>query len=72
VVKDGVVPSVTVDSGNATKEVVSPSVVDETVAKDKQSPLENTTGLGSFPPLPTQEMLPVSLRMLMLLVNQLG
>ncbi|GJY72848.1 retrotransposon protein, putative, unclassified [Tanacetum coccineum] len=37
------------------KEVVSPSVVDETVAKEKQSPLVNTTRLGSFPPLPTQE-----------------
>ncbi|GJW58139.1 hypothetical protein Tco_0104870 [Tanacetum coccineum] len=37
------------------KEVVSPSVVDKTVAKDKQIPLVNTTSLGSFPPLPTQE-----------------
>ncbi|GJZ68485.1 hypothetical protein Tco_0631725 [Tanacetum coccineum] len=53
-VKDGVIPSVTVDSGNATKESVSPSVVDETVAKDKQSPVVDTTGLGSYPPLPTQ------------------
>nr|GEU86920.1 hypothetical protein [Tanacetum cinerariifolium] len=37
------------------KEVVSLSVVDETMAKEKQSPLVNTTGLGSFPPLPTQK-----------------
>ncbi|GKE64523.1 hypothetical protein Tco_1518684 [Tanacetum coccineum] len=33
----------------------STSTLDETVAKDKQSPLVNTTGLGSYPPLPTQE-----------------
>ncbi|GKD56487.1 putative reverse transcriptase domain-containing protein [Tanacetum coccineum] len=50
---DGVVPSVTVDSRNAAKEVVSPSVVEETMAKEKQSSLVDTT-LGSFPPLPTQ------------------
>ncbi|GJT60019.1 hypothetical protein Tco_1003552 [Tanacetum coccineum] len=37
------------------KEVLSPSVVDETVAKEKQRSLVNTTGLGSFPPLPSQE-----------------
>ncbi|GJW53824.1 hypothetical protein Tco_0097909 [Tanacetum coccineum] len=37
------------------KEVVSPSVVDEAVVSDKQSPLVNDTGLGSFTPLPTQE-----------------
>ncbi|GJU81792.1 retrotransposon protein, putative, ty1-copia subclass [Tanacetum coccineum] len=55
VVKDGVVPSVSVNSGNAVKEVVSPSVVNETVAKEKQSSLMDTTGLGSYPPLPTQE-----------------
>ncbi|GKC60645.1 hypothetical protein Tco_1088243 [Tanacetum coccineum] len=36
------------------KEVVSPSVVDETMAKEKQSSLVNTAGLGSYPPLPTQ------------------
>ncbi|GJR27448.1 retrotransposon protein, putative, ty1-copia subclass [Tanacetum coccineum] len=30
-------------------------MVNETMAKEKQSPLVNTTGLGSFPPLPTQE-----------------
>ncbi|GKF28918.1 hypothetical protein Tco_0095260, partial [Tanacetum coccineum] len=30
-------------------------VVNETVAKDKQSPLVNTAGLGSFTQLPTQE-----------------
>nr|GEW15366.1 hypothetical protein [Tanacetum cinerariifolium] len=39
------------------KEVVLPSVVDETVAKEKQSPLVNTTSFGSFPPLATQETL---------------
>ncbi|GJU48602.1 putative reverse transcriptase domain-containing protein [Tanacetum coccineum] len=55
IVKDGVVPSVTGDSGNAAMEVVLPSVVDETMAKEKQSPLVNTTSLGSYPPLPTQE-----------------
>ncbi|GJV51617.1 hypothetical protein Tco_1447358 [Tanacetum coccineum] len=54
VVKDGVIPSVSVDFGNAVKEVVSPSVVDETVAKEKQSSLMYTTCLGSYPPLPTQ------------------
>ncbi|GJU92931.1 putative reverse transcriptase domain-containing protein [Tanacetum coccineum] len=53
VVKDGAVPSVTVDSRNVAKEVVSPSVVDETVSKDKQSSLVDTT-LGSYLPLPTQ------------------
>ncbi|GJZ99655.1 hypothetical protein Tco_0672206 [Tanacetum coccineum] len=42
-VKDGAVPSVTVDSRNVAKEVVSPSVVDETVSKDKQSSLVDTT-----------------------------
>nr|GEX76629.1 hypothetical protein [Tanacetum cinerariifolium] len=47
-------PSVTVDSRNATKEGVSPSVVDETVVKEKQSSMVDTTGLGSYPPLPTQ------------------
>ncbi|GJT11357.1 retrovirus-related pol polyprotein from transposon TNT 1-94 [Tanacetum coccineum] len=31
----------------AVGEVVSPSVVDETVVKEKQSPLVNSTGLGS-------------------------
>ncbi|GKE30332.1 hypothetical protein Tco_1445716, partial [Tanacetum coccineum] len=77
VVKDGVVPYVTVDSGNAAKEVVSlsdgtrnevgpvgdtstvmegvtPSMIDMTVEKKKLSSLEDTTVLGSFPPLPTQ------------------
>ncbi|GJX60754.1 hypothetical protein Tco_0292144 [Tanacetum coccineum] len=39
------------------KEVLSPFVVDETVAKEKQRSLVNTTGLGSFPPLPSQENL---------------
>nr|GEW37435.1 retrovirus-related Pol polyprotein from transposon TNT 1-94 [Tanacetum cinerariifolium] len=36
------------------KEVVSSSVVDETVAKEKQSSLMDTIGLGSYTPLPTQ------------------
>nr|GEX91826.1 hypothetical protein [Tanacetum cinerariifolium] len=35
--------------------VVLPSVIDDTVVKEKQSPLVNTTSLGSYPPLPTQE-----------------
>ncbi|GJT60319.1 hypothetical protein Tco_1003852 [Tanacetum coccineum] len=39
------------------REVLSPSVVDETVAKEKQRSLLNTTRLGSFPPLPSQENL---------------
>ncbi|GKF53403.1 hypothetical protein Tco_0160313, partial [Tanacetum coccineum] len=55
VVMDGPIPSATVESGNSIKEVVSTSVVEETVAKEKQSPLVNTTGLGSCLPLPTQE-----------------
>ncbi|GJT07122.1 hypothetical protein Tco_0841584 [Tanacetum coccineum] len=38
----------------AVKEVVTPSMVDMTVEKEKQSSLEDTTGLGSFPPLSTQ------------------
>ncbi|GJV86947.1 retrotransposon protein, putative, ty1-copia subclass [Tanacetum coccineum] len=54
VVMDGVVPSFTIDSGNAAKEVVSPVVVDETMAKEKQSSLVDTIGLGSYSPLPTQ------------------
>nr|GEV07450.1 retrovirus-related Pol polyprotein from transposon TNT 1-94 [Tanacetum cinerariifolium] len=37
------------------KKVVSPSVVEKTVAKEKQSPLVNTTGLGLYLPLPTHE-----------------
>ncbi|GKA47800.1 hypothetical protein Tco_0740758 [Tanacetum coccineum] len=39
------------------KEVLSPSVVNETVAKEKQCSLVNTTDLRSFPPLPSQETL---------------
>ncbi|GJS41688.1 retrotransposon protein, putative, ty1-copia subclass [Tanacetum coccineum] len=39
----------------AAKEVESPSVVDKNVEKEKQSCLVDTTGLGSYPPLPTQE-----------------
>ncbi|GJU64904.1 hypothetical protein Tco_1246739 [Tanacetum coccineum] len=38
-----------VDSGNAAKEVVSPSMVDKTMAKEKQSSLVDTTGLGFKP-----------------------
>ncbi|GJX69155.1 beta-caryophyllene synthase [Tanacetum coccineum] len=53
VVKDGVVPSV--DSRNIAKEVESPSVVDKTVEKDRQSSLMDISGLGSYPLLPTQE-----------------
>ncbi|GJY04408.1 hypothetical protein Tco_0370348 [Tanacetum coccineum] len=45
---DGILNDATpfVDASVA-KEVVSPSVVDETVVKEKQSPMVNTTGLGS-------------------------
>ncbi|GKD50246.1 hypothetical protein Tco_1279222, partial [Tanacetum coccineum] len=53
VVKDGIVPSISVDSRNAEKEVVSPSAVNETVTKERQCPLMETTGLESYPPLPT-------------------
>ncbi|GJY63266.1 retrotransposon protein, putative, ty1-copia subclass [Tanacetum coccineum] len=45
----------------ATKDVVSPSVIDEPVVNEKRSSLANTcipnvekTGLSSYPPLPTQ------------------
>ncbi|GKB75172.1 hypothetical protein Tco_0936584 [Tanacetum coccineum] len=54
VVKDGTVPSISADSGNAGKEVVSPSAVDETVTKERQCPLMETIGLESYIPLPTQ------------------
>nr|GEV40137.1 hypothetical protein [Tanacetum cinerariifolium] len=54
VVKDGTIPSISIDSGNVGKEVVSPSAVDETVTKERQSPLTETTGLESYPPLPMQ------------------
>ncbi|GKA29347.1 putative reverse transcriptase domain-containing protein [Tanacetum coccineum] len=37
------------------KEVVSPSVVKNNVEKENQISLVDTTGLGSYPPLPTQE-----------------
>ncbi|GJS07078.1 beta-caryophyllene synthase [Tanacetum coccineum] len=40
---------------SAAKEVVSPSVVDKNVEKENQSSLVDTTGLGSYPSLPTQE-----------------
>ncbi|GJY79814.1 hypothetical protein Tco_0485615 [Tanacetum coccineum] len=53
-VNDGTIPSIFVDSGNAVKEVVSPIAVDETVTKERPSPLMETTNLGSYPPLPTQ------------------
>nr|GEZ38163.1 hypothetical protein [Tanacetum cinerariifolium] len=46
--------NVTVDSENATKDVVSPFVVNETMRKEKQSSLVDTIGLGSYLPLPTQ------------------
>nr|GEZ01523.1 hypothetical protein [Tanacetum cinerariifolium] len=36
-------------------EVESPSVVEKTTEKEKLSPVVNTSYLGSFPPLPTQE-----------------
>nr|GEX45496.1 hypothetical protein [Tanacetum cinerariifolium] len=55
VVMDGAVPSVTGDSENAAMEVESPSVVEETVEKEKLSPMVNTSDLGSYPPLPTLE-----------------
>ncbi|GJU00257.1 putative reverse transcriptase domain-containing protein [Tanacetum coccineum] len=48
-----VLQSVTVVAGNTQEENV-PHVVDLTVEKDKLSSLEDTTVLGSFPPLPTQ------------------
>ncbi|GJW13491.1 hypothetical protein Tco_0017624 [Tanacetum coccineum] len=47
-------PSITVASGNAEMKVELPTVVDETVVKEKQCFRVNTTGLGSYPPLPTQ------------------
>nr|GEW63487.1 hypothetical protein [Tanacetum cinerariifolium] len=47
-------PSVMVASGNAAIEVELPTVVDETIGKEKQCSRVNTTGLGSYPPLPTQ------------------
>ncbi|GKC98095.1 pyruvate, phosphate dikinase, chloroplastic [Tanacetum coccineum] len=55
VVKDGVVPSVKGDSRNAAMEVESPLVVEETVEKENLSHVVNTSDLGSYPPLPTQE-----------------
>ncbi|GKC71048.1 retrotransposon protein, putative, ty1-copia subclass [Tanacetum coccineum] len=47
-------PFVTVASGNAAIKVELPTVVDETVVKEKQCSGVNTIGLGSYPPLPTQ------------------
>ncbi|GKC14238.1 retrotransposon protein, putative, ty1-copia subclass [Tanacetum coccineum] len=52
-VNDYTIPSVSVDSGNAVKEVVSPIAVDEIMKKERLSPLMETTDLGSYPPLPT-------------------
>ncbi|GJZ67277.1 retrotransposon protein, putative, ty1-copia subclass [Tanacetum coccineum] len=52
--KDGAAPSVSVDSGNVAKKVVSPFGVDECVAMEMQSSLIDTIGLESNPPLPTQ------------------
>ncbi|GJW52364.1 retrotransposon protein, putative, ty1-copia subclass [Tanacetum coccineum] len=43
---------------NAAMEVELPSMVDETAVKDKQCPVMNTTGMGSYPPLPTQATSP--------------
>ncbi|GKA41115.1 hypothetical protein Tco_0733708 [Tanacetum coccineum] len=54
VVKDGAIPSVMGDSGNAAMEVELPYVVDDTVAKKNQSLVVNTTSLKSYPPLPTR------------------
>ncbi|GJW44540.1 hypothetical protein Tco_0073339 [Tanacetum coccineum] len=42
-------------SSPAAMEVESPSVVEETVEKEKLSPVVNTSNMGSYPPLPTQE-----------------
>nr|GEW94906.1 copia protein [Tanacetum cinerariifolium] len=53
VVKDGVVPSVMGDSKNAAIEVELPYMVDETMVKEKQCPVVNTTCLGSYARLPT-------------------
>ncbi|GKC35308.1 hypothetical protein Tco_1047692 [Tanacetum coccineum] len=52
-VKDGAVPSVTVSSRSTHEENVGPSVVDMMVEMEKLSSLEDTTVLGSFPPLST-------------------
>ncbi|GKD47305.1 hypothetical protein Tco_1271950 [Tanacetum coccineum] len=64
-VKDGVAPSVTVARRNTIGTQGTNSVmvghdnlhdvnaVDETVTKERQSPLMDTTGFGSYPPLPT-------------------
>ncbi|GKE10244.1 putative reverse transcriptase domain-containing protein [Tanacetum coccineum] len=52
-IMDDAIQSVTVVAGNTHEENV-PHVVDLTVEKDKLSSLEDTTVLGSFPPLPTQ------------------
>ncbi|GKD71789.1 hypothetical protein Tco_1325879 [Tanacetum coccineum] len=54
VVTDGAVPSVIGDSGNVAKEVVSPSMVDETVAMEKKSSLDDITVMVYFPPLHMQ------------------
>nr|GEV91562.1 hypothetical protein [Tanacetum cinerariifolium] len=54
VVKDGDVPSVTGDYDNAAMEVELPCMVDKNVVKENHILMENTIGLGSYPPLPTR------------------
>nr|GEV45787.1 hypothetical protein [Tanacetum cinerariifolium] len=70
-VKDGVAPSVTVARGNTMgtqgtnsvkgvhNNIHDKNAVDETVMTKRQSPLMDTTGFGSYPPLPTQGTTPV-------------
>ncbi|GKE45384.1 hypothetical protein Tco_1472668, partial [Tanacetum coccineum] len=61
--KNGVTPSVKDGIGSVTEsdgiaaatKVVSPYVVNESMNKEKQSSLVDTTGLGSYSPLHTQE-----------------
>ncbi|GJS20883.1 zinc finger, CCHC-type containing protein [Tanacetum coccineum] len=53
VVKDGAIPSVTVSSRSTHEENVGLSIVDMMVEMEKLSSLEDTTVLGSFPPLST-------------------
>ncbi|GJS48335.1 NAC domain-containing protein [Tanacetum coccineum] len=52
-ISDGTLNEVTLDSA-AIMEGVTPSMVDMDVEKEKLCSLEDTTILGSFPPLPTQ------------------
>ncbi|GJT90280.1 hypothetical protein Tco_1079125 [Tanacetum coccineum] len=53
--KQGSMADKSVVDASAAKEVVSPSVVDKNVEKENQSSLVDTTGMGSYPLLPTQE-----------------